>query len=76
MADIIPIKHHREYTRETKRSAAGCLRNARERHPVEVLVIGIDADGDFFVTGAPPDPDGALWLMERAKLKLLGVFDR
>jgi hypothetical protein len=74
MADIVPIKAHREYARSTKRSAAGCLRDARAKHPVEVLVIRTDAAGQFFVIGAPPDPDGALWMMEKAKLKLLGII--
>lgn len=73
MADIVPINGHREYERQTKRNAAGVLRDARACKPSEVLVIGTDADGQLFVSGSPPDPGNAMWLMERAKLRLLGV---
>lgn len=71
MADIIPIQTpHGEFTRQTKRSVAGVLRDARTRNPTEVLVIGTDDAGNLFVTSSPPDPGNALWLMELAKLRL------
>jgi hypothetical protein len=73
MADIVPIKAHREYDRQTKRSAAGLLREVRALGPTDVLVMGYGADGNFFVQGSPPDPGNALWLMELAKRRLLGL---
>jgi len=72
MADIVPIKAHREYYRAQKRTAAGVLRDCRASNPKEILVIGIGADDELFVQGSPPDPGNALWLMEMAKKKLLG----
>ena len=71
MADIVPIGKHREYERQTKQSAAGCLRSARARRPTEVLIIGYDKDGEFFVMGSPPDPGNAFWLMELARRQLM-----
>lgn len=73
MADIVPIKKHKDYYRQVKRSAAGALRAARAKNPEQVLVIGLDADGDLFVQGSPPDPGNAFWLMEMARLKLTGL---
>lgn len=72
MADIVPLNGHVAYTRQTKRSAAGLLRAVRAMSPTEVLCIGTDADGHLFVQGSPPDPANAMWLMEMAKMKLLG----
>jgi hypothetical protein len=71
MADIVPIAKHREYYRQTKRSAAGVLVSVRALKPTEVLCICYDADGELFVQGSPPDPANAMWLMEQAKQRLL-----
>lgn len=71
MADIIPIKKHREYVRETKRHAAGVLRDVRAMNPTEILVIGTHPNGDYFVQGSPPDLGNALILMEMAKKLLM-----
>lgn len=71
MGDIVPIQKHREFVRHTKRSAAGVLRDCRAKHPTDVLVMGYDGDGRFFVQGSPPDPGNALWLMELARKKLV-----
>lgn len=73
MADVVPIKDYRGYERKVRQSAAGVLRDCRSRHPTDVLVMGYDAAGQFFVQGAPPDPGQALWLMELAKKTLLGL---
>lgn len=73
MADIVPIKRHKDFARQTKRLAAGVLRDCRALHPTEVLCIGYGSDGQLFVQGAPPDPANAIWLMELAKLKLVGL---
>lgn len=70
MAEVIPIKRHKQYVRETKLSAAGCLREVRACRPTEVLCIGYGDDGHLFVRGSPPDPANAMWLMELAKRKL------
>lgn len=72
MADVIPIKDHRQYQRRAKLSAAIVLRECRAKGASEMLVIGVDRDGQLFVNGSPPDPGNALWLMEMAKKKLLG----
>jgi hypothetical protein len=72
-ADVLPIKGHRGYERKVRQSAAAVLRDCRARHPTDVLVMGYDAEGRFFVQGAPPDPGQALWLMELAKKMLLGL---
>lgn len=76
MADVVPIRRHKDYKRHNRRSAAGCLRAARGYNPVEVLVIGVDGDGDCFVQAHPPEPGNAFWLMEMAKAKLLGLHNR
>lgn len=69
---VVPIKDHAAYERQQRRSAAGCLREVRERFkPRAVLVMGYDEDGDFFVQSSPSDPAEAMWPMERAKQKLL-----
>lgn len=73
MADLIPIKSHAAFERQTKRSAAGVLRDVRATHPREVFVVYLDAAGEVGVQGFPPDPGNALWLMEMAKAKLLGL---
>lgn len=72
MADVVPIAKHREYVRQTKRHAAGVLRDVRALHPTEILVIGTKPNGDYFVQGAPPDLGNALLLMEMGKRILLG----
>ena len=73
MADVLPIKGHREYERMGRRSVAGCLRHVREFHkPKTVLVIGYDHSGELFVNSVPNDPAEAMWLMALATRKLTG----
>lgn len=72
MADVVPIATHRDFVRQTKRHAAGVLRDVRAMHPTEILVIGTKPNGDYFVQGAPTDLGNALLLMEMAKHILLG----
>lgn len=72
MADVVPIKKHRNFYRQTKRTAAGVLRNVRSLNPTEVLCIGTDSHGELFVQAFPVDPGNSMWLMESAKKKLLG----
>ncbi len=76
MADVVPLANHAEFERQEVRSAVAVLRHSVRHRPTEILVIGIDADGDVFVSGQPPDPANALWLMEMAKIKLLRVAQR
>ena len=73
MADIFPIGKHRAYVRQTKQSAAGCLKDSRARHPTEVVVVGIDEAGQLFCNACPSDPGNALYLIELAKLRILGA---
>lgn len=70
---VVPIKKHRNFERHTKRLAAGVLRDVRAMNPTEILVIGHAADGSLIVQGYPPDPGNALWLIELAKKRLLGL---
>jgi hypothetical protein len=39
----------------------------------DVLVIGYDADGEFYFAGSMADGGDALWLLELAKRRLFGV---
>lgn len=70
MADIIPIKQHKQFERKTRMSAAIALSEAKAHKPREILVIGINAEGELWVNGSPPDAGNAFWLMEMAKRKL------
>lgn len=76
MSDVVPIKKHRGFYRQQRRTAAGVLRDVRALNPREILVIAIDHDGEIIVQGHPPDPANAMWLMESAKLKLLNPNGR
>lgn len=38
-----------------------------------VVIIGFDRDGDEFFTSSDADGGAVLWLIERAKMKLLRV---
>lgn len=42
----------------------------------DVVVIGYDADGDEYFASSVSDGGSVLWLIERAKTKLLAVPDR
>lgn len=72
MAEIVPIKRHALYRRQKRESAAGALRKARANKLTDVLIIGWDEAGDLYVSGSPPDPNQALWLMEACKRRLFG----
>lgn len=37
------------------------------------VVIGYDADGDFYFASSEPDGAEIVWLLEMAKLKLLNI---
>lgn len=41
----------------------------------EVVVIGFDADGEFYFASSQADGGDVLWLLEMAKKKLLEVGD-
>lgn len=73
MADIVPIKTHGLYKRETKASAVRTLRESLVCKPKQVLVIFINQDDEFRISGYPNDPSEAVWLMEMAKATLLGL---
>jgi hypothetical protein len=73
MADVLPIRGHKAFERLERSTCARTLRDAIGAKPSEVLVIGTDAEGQFFVSGSPPDPERAMWLLERAKLHIFKV---
>lgn len=75
MADVVPIAGHAAFEHAEVRSAARTLRMAHQRRPVEVLVIGVDQDGELFVGGHPNEPGNAFWLMEMAKKRLTKNFE-
>lgn len=41
----------------------------------KVVIVGFDKDGDEYFASSVADGGTTLWLMERAKLKLLRVAD-
>lgn len=72
MAEIVPIKRHKAFYRDRRASIGRTLRQAKDMGLTEILVIGVDADGDVQVQGYPPDPGNAFWLMAMAGKKLTG----
>jgi hypothetical protein len=74
MRNVVPIKRHRSFARVEKRSAARTLSHASKAALTEVVVIGVDDEGELIVSAHPNDPGNAMWLMERAKKHLLS-FD-
>lgn len=72
MADVISIKRHQDFQRQGQRTVSGCLKQCRGIGLVEVLVIGVDADGQTVVRSPNANPGDALWLMEMARKKLVG----
>ena len=51
------------------------LRKALDADLDRVIVIGYDADGAEYFASSVSDGGAILWLMERAKLKLLRMAD-
>lgn len=72
MGDIVQITQHKGFDRKVKRTVQGCLKSARALQLVEVLVIGVNRDGDTVVRSPNANPGDALWLMEMARKKLVG----
>lgn len=71
MTNVLPIKHHAAFIREERRSVARTLSLAKTARCGEVVVIGVDDEGELLVKAHPNDPGNALWLMERAKRVLV-----
>lgn len=68
---VVPIQDHAAFEESETMTVRRILANARRNGLTEVLVIGYESDGSLFVSGHPPSPGDALWLMEMAKQKLL-----
>ena len=41
-----------------------------------VVILGYDKDGNEFFSSSYADGAEVLWILERAKIKLLGIIDR
>lgn len=52
------------------------LDRASEAKLTTVVVLGYDEDGDEYFASSISDGADVIWIMERAKLKLLRVVDR
>lgn len=50
--------------------------DAAPRDMAEVLIIGVDADGDFYFAASEPGTPANLYLMERARHELMKMEDR
>ena len=71
MADVIPIRSSNgEFIRVKRLKARRVIKEARGCE--EVLIIGLH-NGELWLRGAPNDPANAMWLMELAKKRLLGL---
>jgi hypothetical protein len=40
----------------------------------QVVIVGLDADGEFYFCSSKADGGDVLWELEKAKLKLLGAI--
>ena len=51
------------------------LKRAKKADLREVVVVGVDNDGEFYFASSVADGGSVLWLFEKAKKELLEVFD-
>lgn len=51
------------------------LNAALEAGLTEVVIVGIDRDGNEYFAASQPDGPNVLWHLERAKLKLIRMPD-
>lgn len=49
------------------------LKMAYEKGLSECVVIGYDQEGEFYFRGSMADGGAVLWLMEKAKAKLMAI---
>ena len=56
-------------------SAERVIRGAAEADLEEVIIIGVDKDGDFYLAFSRADAGTIIFHLEKAKLRLLGVCD-
>jgi hypothetical protein len=68
---VVPIQDHEAFEALEVMTVRRVLANARRNGLTEILIIGYEPDGSLFLSGHPPSPGDALWLMEQAKQKLL-----
>lgn len=72
MGDVIP--GHFITTHDSSPDRA--LEGAAEYGLTEVVVIGFDADGDFFFASSQADSAEVLYFLEKAKHKLFAMEDQ
>lgn len=49
------------------------LEAAKDKGLQMAIVIGLDADGDFYFASSDPDGGNVLWQLEMARVKLIEV---
>lgn len=52
------------------------LQLALKAELADVVVVGFNKDGDFWFSGSDPDGSEVLWLLERARHKLMLMVDK
>lgn len=55
--------------------AGRVTKRAAEADLDEVVVCGLDADGEFYFASNMPDAGNVLWLLETAKIRLMQYCD-
>lgn len=71
MADIVPIRSTQKIVDRANKTRVRRVLNVAKGF-TEVLVIGLNSDSEIDVRGHLNSPENAIWLIEMAKLKLLG----
>lgn len=51
------------------------LKAAKKAGLTDVVIIGYDADGDEYFASSEPSGPEVMWMMERAKKKLLDIAE-
>ena len=54
---------------------ARVIRSALDAGLTEVVMVGLDADGDFYFASSLADGAQAAWHLDRAKWKLMQIVD-
>jgi hypothetical protein len=74
MTSVVSIKEHDEYEGH-RRSVAAAIWKAKRLKPKQIVIVGIDENGHFFVAGHPNNISEMLFLMEMGKRKLFGDIE-
>ena len=51
------------------------LKAAKKAGLTDVVIIGYDADGNEYFASSEPSGPEVMWLLERAKFKLMAIVD-